>query len=101
MILSELELCPTCKKGKLRTTEEGTGELVCDYCGQKCSDVGLNECLVISKLKYPLNTDLGPIQIGDRFHTRVIGKELYPPEGSECEKRLIKNLDKPNSLAAR
>ena len=22
MILSELELCPTCKKGKLRTTEE-------------------------------------------------------------------------------
>ena len=47
------------------------------------------------------NIDLGPIQIGDRFHTCVIGKELYPPEGSECEKRLIKNLDKPNSLAAR
>jgi hypothetical protein len=47
------------------------------------------------------NTDLGPIQIGDRFHTCVIGKELYPPEGSECEKRLIKNLDKPNPLAAR
>jgi hypothetical protein len=44
---------------------------------------------------------LGPIQIGDRFHTCVIGKELYPPEGSECEKRLIKNLDKPNLLAAR
>jgi hypothetical protein len=47
------------------------------------------------------NTDMGPIQIGDRFHTCVIGKELYPPEGSECEKRLIKNLDKPNPLAAR
>jgi hypothetical protein len=31
-------------------------------------------------------TDLGPIQIGDRSHTCVIGKELYPPEGSECEK---------------
>ena len=42
-ILSELELCPTCKKGKLRTTEEDTGELVYDYCGQKCSDEGLNE----------------------------------------------------------
>jgi hypothetical protein len=26
---------------------------------------------------------------------------LYPPEGSECEKRLIKHLDKPNTLAAR
>jgi hypothetical protein len=47
------------------------------------------------------NTDIGPIQIGDRFHVCVIGKELYPPEGSECEKRLIKHLNKPNSLAAR
>jgi hypothetical protein len=47
------------------------------------------------------NTDLGPIQIGDRFHTCVIGQDLNPPEGSECEKRLIKHLDKPNTLAAR
>ena len=47
------------------------------------------------------NTDMGPIQVGDRFHACVIGKELYPPEGSECEKKLIKNLDKTNSLAAR
>ena len=47
------------------------------------------------------NTDMGPIQIGDRFHACVIGKDLYPPEGSECEKRLIKHLDKTNSLAAR
>ena len=47
------------------------------------------------------NTDMGPIQIGDRFHACVIGKELYPSEGSECEKKLIKYLDKPNSLAAR
>jgi hypothetical protein len=47
------------------------------------------------------NTDMGPIQIGDRFHTCVIGQDLNPPEGSECEKRLIKHLDKPNTLAAR
>ena len=47
------------------------------------------------------NTDIGPIQIGDRFHACVIGQELYPPEGSECEKRIIKYLNKPNSLAAR
>jgi hypothetical protein len=45
---------------------------------------------------YSLKTDFGPTQIGDRFHTCVIGKELYPPEGSECEKRLIINLDKSN-----
>jgi hypothetical protein len=47
------------------------------------------------------NTDMGPIQIGDRYHACVIGQDLNPPEGSECEKRLIKHLDKPNSLAAR
>jgi hypothetical protein len=47
------------------------------------------------------NTDIGPIQIGDRFHACVIGQDLNPPEGSECEKRLIKHLDKTNALAAR
>ena len=47
------------------------------------------------------NTDIGPIQIGDRFHACVIGQELYPPEWSECEKWIIKHLNKPNSLAAR
>ena len=42
--MSELELCSTCKKGKFRAKEEGnTRELVCDYCGQECSDEGLNE----------------------------------------------------------
>ena len=41
--MSELELCPTCKKGKFRATEEVSGELVCDYCGEKRSDEGLNE----------------------------------------------------------
>ena len=41
--MSELELCPTCKKGKFRVkfrvSEEGisTRELVYDYCGQKRS----------------------------------------------------------------
>jgi hypothetical protein len=47
------------------------------------------------------NTDMGPIQIGDRYHACVIGQDLNPPEGSECEKRLIKHLDKTNALAAR
>jgi hypothetical protein len=35
--MSELELCPTWKKGKFRATEEGTRELVYDYYGQKRS----------------------------------------------------------------
>jgi len=47
------------------------------------------------------DTDIGKIQPGDRFHACVSGEGLKPPEGSECEKRIIKDLDKVNSLAAR
>lgn len=47
------------------------------------------------------DTDIGTIQPGDRFHACVSGEGLKPPEGSECEKRIIKNLDKVNTLAAR
>ena len=47
------------------------------------------------------NTDIGQIQLGDRYHACVASEDLRPPEGSECEKRLIIHLDKPNSLPAR
>ena len=47
------------------------------------------------------NTDIGKIQIGDRFHACVSSDDLRPPEGTECERRLVKYLDKINSLPAR
>jgi hypothetical protein len=47
------------------------------------------------------NTDIGKIQIGDRYHACVSSEDLRPPEGTECEKRVIKQFDKPNSLPAR
>jgi hypothetical protein len=47
------------------------------------------------------NTDLGPIQIGDRYHACVASNDLSPPEGHECEKRLVKSFDNVNSLPAR
>jgi hypothetical protein len=46
-------------------------------------------------------TDIGLIQIGDRYHACVASEDLRPPEGSECEKRVVKQFDKPNSLPAR
>jgi len=46
-------------------------------------------------------TDIGPIQIGDRYHACVSSEDLRPPEGTECEKRIIKNLDKVSGLYAR
>jgi hypothetical protein len=47
------------------------------------------------------DTDIGKIQIGDRYHACVASNDLSPPEGQECEKRLVKNFDKSNSLPAR
>jgi hypothetical protein len=47
------------------------------------------------------NTDIGPIQIGERYHACVASNGLSPPEGQECEKRLVKQFDKVNSLPAR
>jgi hypothetical protein len=47
------------------------------------------------------NTDIGKIQIGDRYHACVASEDLRPPEGSECEKRIVKNLAKVSGLYAR
>jgi hypothetical protein len=40
-------------------------------------------------------------EIGDRYHACVSSEDLRPPEGTECEKRIIKHFDKANSLPAR
>lgn len=47
------------------------------------------------------STDIGQIQVGDRYHACVASNDLSPPEGSECEKRIIKNLEKVSGLYAR
>ena len=47
------------------------------------------------------DTDIGRIQIGDRYHACVASDDLSPPEGQECEKRLVKSFDDVNSLPAR
>ena len=47
------------------------------------------------------NTDIGLIQIGDKFLACVASDDLRPPEGQECEKRILKKFDQPNVLYAR
>ncbi len=47
------------------------------------------------------DTDIGRIQIGDRYHACVSSNDLSPPEGTECEKRVVHQFDKVNSLPAR
>ncbi|HEX5981583.1 MAG TPA: hypothetical protein VFY77_02855, partial [Nitrososphaeraceae archaeon] len=47
------------------------------------------------------DTNIGKIQIGDRFHACVSSNDLNPPEGTECEKRTIKKIGRDNVLYAR
>ena len=47
------------------------------------------------------DTNIGKIQIGDKFFACVSSTDFNPPEGQECEKRVIKNLERPNILYAR
>ena len=47
------------------------------------------------------DTDIDQIQVGDRYYACVASDDLSPPEGQECEKRVIKRFDKSNSLPAR
>jgi hypothetical protein len=47
------------------------------------------------------NTDIGLIHIGDKFLACVASDDLRPPEGQECEKRILKKFGEPNVLDAR
>jgi hypothetical protein len=46
-------------------------------------------------------TDIGLIHLGDKFLACVASDDLRPPEGQECEKRVLKKFGKPNDLYAR
>lgn len=57
---------------------------------------------VISKtFTFDRKTDVGLIQLGDKFLACVASDDLRPPEGQECEKRVLKKFGKPNDLYAR
>jgi hypothetical protein len=45
-------------------------------------------------------TELGPIQPGDLFFGCATSDE-FPNQNSDCEKRMLKNLDKVSKICAR
>ena len=47
------------------------------------------------------DTNIGKIVVGDKFFACVASTDLNPPEGQECEKRVIKSIERPNILYAR
>ena len=68
---------------------------------QKELDKGNGDDTITRTFTFDRNTDIGQIQLGDRFHACVSSDDLNPPEGTECEKRLVKKFNSPNPLPAR
>jgi hypothetical protein len=59
------------------------------------------DSIITRIITFDTKTDIGPIQVGDRYHACAVSEDLRPPEGSECEKRVIKNFDKVKELYVR
>lgn len=47
------------------------------------------------------STEIGTIEFGDMFFGCASSGELGPPQNTECEKKFIKNFDKPNNIVTR
>lgn len=60
-----------------------------------------NDDTITRTFTFDRKTDMGNIQIGDLFSACVTSDDLNPPEGQECEKRLVKKFNSANSLPAR
>ena len=87
---------------KLKIAAMIKGQIKSEVIEDVQAELDKNKDKAISRtFTFDRNTDIGKIQIGDRYHACVASEDLRPPEGSECEKRVIKQFDKPNSLPAR
>ena len=60
-----------------------------------------NDDTISRTFTFDRKTDIGLIQIGDRFHACVSSNDLNPPEGTECEKRTVKKMGRENVLYVR
>ena len=68
---------------------------------QKELDKSSNDDTITRIFTFDRKTDIGNIQFGDLFFGCVSSDDLNPPEGQECEKRLVKKFNSANSLPAR
>ena len=60
-----------------------------------------NDDTITRTFTFDRKTDIGNVQFGDLFVACVTSDDLNPPEGTECEKRLVKKFNSPNPLPAR
>ena len=68
---------------------------------RKAGDKSDESYIIKVPFTFNRNTELGPIQYGDMFFGCASSEELAPPQRTECEKKYIKDFDKPNTIVTR
>jgi hypothetical protein len=68
---------------------------------KKAGDKSDESYIIKVPFTFERNTELGTIETGDMFFGCASSEELAPPQRTECEKKYIKDFDKPNTIITR
>ena len=68
---------------------------------KKTGDTSDESYIIRVPFTFNRNTELGTIEKGDMFFGCASAEELGPPQMTECEKKFIKDFDKPNKIVTR
>ena len=68
---------------------------------KKAGDKSDESYIIKAPFTFDRNTELGTIDRGDMYFACVSAEELGPPQMTECEKKYIKDFDKPNKIVTR
>jgi hypothetical protein len=68
---------------------------------KKAGDKADESYIIKVPFTFDRNTELGTIEKGDIFFGCASAEELGPPQMTECEKKYIKDFDKPNKIVTR
>jgi len=68
---------------------------------KKAGDKSDESYIIKVPFTFDRNTELGTIEKGDIFFGCASAEELGPPQMTECEKKYIKDFDKPNNIVTR
>ena len=68
---------------------------------KKTDDKSDESYIIRVPFTFDRNTELGPVEKGDMFFGCASAEELGPPQMTECEKKFIKDFDKPNKIVTR
>ncbi|MDW0151034.1 MAG: hypothetical protein QOK89_11695 [Nitrososphaeraceae archaeon] len=68
---------------------------------KKAGDKSDESYIIKVPFTFDRNTELGTVEKGDIFFGCASAEELGPPQMTECEKKYIKDFDKPNKIVTR